>query len=235
MANSWFRFQQFEVNQANCAMKISTDAVLLGALASYDSPSYILDIGTGTGVIALMLAQRFPSAKIEAVEIDGGAGSQAKENFKQSPFSDRLDLCISKIQEYTPSHKFELIVSNPPYFSDHLKSLDVKRKQALHTDELSFAELIASVDCLLTLEGLFWLILPPRQMQDFIQEAERNQLFLQQKFTVQDRHEKKILREICSFSRKNSHPKESEIFIKNDDGSPHTSYAKLAKGFLLNF
>ncbi|MFT5773225.1 MAG: tRNA1Val (adenine37-N6)-methyltransferase, partial [Algoriphagus sp.] len=121
MGNSWFQFQQFRINQDRCAMKISTDAVLLGALAEADEPKHILDIGTGTGVIALMLAQRFSEAKIVAVELDEQAAMQAGENFEHSRFSEQLSISHAAIQDFSVSNKFDLIVSNPPYFTAHLK------------------------------------------------------------------------------------------------------------------
>lgn len=235
MANSWFQFQQFRIDQDNCAMKVSTDAVMLGALADAGSPREILDVGTGTGVIALMLAQRFPEAKIQAVEIDPQAAAQALDNFRSSPFSGRLELWKGRFQDFQPSEKYDLIVSNPPYFPDHLKSSDVQRNMALHTDELSFRDLLGKMIQLLKTDGEFWLILPQRQMQDFQKEAASHGLFLRIKFTLQDKPGKRILREIGSFSRKKTEFKAAAIFIKNEDGTPHESYTALVSGFLLGF
>ncbi|REG92121.1 tRNA1(Val) (adenine(37)-N6)-methyltransferase [Algoriphagus antarcticus] len=235
MANSWFQFQQFRVNQDKCAMKISTDAVMLGALAHAVSPEEILDVGTGTGVIALMLAQRFPEAAIHAVEIDLQAASQAFENFRSNTFSDRMQLWEGRFQDFEPQQKFDLIVSNPPYFPDHLKSSDAQRNMALHTDELSFQDLLEKVVQLLKEDGQFWIILPPRQMLDFQKEADKYGLFLGTKFTLQDKPGKQILREICAFSKNQNEFETSAIFIKNEDGSPHESYGSLVSGFLLGF
>ena len=235
MANSWFQFQQFRINQDRCAMKISTDAVMLGALADSVFPKEILDVGTGTGVIALMLAQRFPDAKIQAVEIDAQAAAQALENFHMNTFSDRMQLWEGKFQEFESQQKYDLIVSNPPYFPDHLKSSDAQRNMALHTDELSFQDLLDKVTQLLAEDGQFWVILPPRQMQDFQKEAERKGLFPARKFTLQDKPGKRIQREICAFSRSQDGVETSAIFIKNEDGTPHETYAGLVSGFLLGF
>ncbi|RAI89895.1 tRNA1(Val) (adenine(37)-N6)-methyltransferase [Algoriphagus yeomjeoni] len=235
MANSWFQFQQFRVNQDRCAMKISTDAVMLGALADASFPREILDVGTGTGVIALMLAQRFSEAKIQAVEIDSEAAAQALGNFRANIFSDRMQLWEGRFQDFQPEQTFDLIVSNPPYFPDHLKSPDAQRNRALHTDELSFGDLLEKVDVLLKEDGRFWLILPPRQMQDFQKEAGEKGLFAERKFTLQDRPGKRIQREICAFSRTQKELETSAIFFKNEDGTPHESYARLVSGFLLGF
>jgi tRNA1Val (adenine37-N6)-methyltransferase len=235
MANSWFQFQQFRVNQDRCAMKISTDAVMLGALAEALMPGEILDVGTGTGVIALMLAQRFPEAQIQAVEIDAEAASQALENFRSNTFSERMQLWEGSFQDFEPQQKYDLIVSNPPYFPDHLKSSDVQRNMALHTDELSFQDLLGKVVELLVEDGQFWVILPPRQMQDFQKEAASHGLFSRAKFTLQDKPRKRIQREICAFSRNQNEFETSAIFIKNEDGTPHESYSDLVSGFLLGF
>lgn len=216
-------------------MKISTDAVMLGALADAVSPKAILDVGTGTGVIALMLAQRFADAKIQAVEIDSKAASQAMDNFRSNTFSGRMQLCEGRFQDFEPHQKYDLIVSNPPYFPDHLKSSDAQRNMALHTDELSFADLLEKVNLLLEESGQFWIILPPRQMQDFQEKAEKHGLFLGTKFTLKDKPGKRIQREICAFSREQNEVEVIAIFIKNEDGTAHESYAGLVRGFLLGF
>ena len=216
-------------------MKISTDAVMLGALADAATPGKILDVGTGTGVIALMLAQRFAEAEIQAVEIDSQAAAQALENFRANTFSNRMQLWEGRFQDFEPLQQYDLIVSNPPYFPDHLKSTDAQRNMALHTDELSFADLLEKVDSLLELKGKFWLILPPRQMQDFREKAQKYGLFLETKFTLQDKPRKRIQREICAFSRSEKELETAAIFIKNEDETPHESYARIVSGFLLGF
>lgn len=216
-------------------MKISTDAVMLGALADTASPKEILDVGTGTGVIALMLAQRFADAKIQAVEIDLQAASQALDNFRSNTFSDRMQLWEGRFQDFDPQQKYDLIVSNPPYFPDHLKSSDAQRNMALHTDELSFEDLLEKVELLLEESGKFWIILPPRQMQDFQEKGEKHGLFQETKFTLQDKPGKRIQREICAFSRTQNEVGVTSIFIKNEDGTPHESYARIVSGFLLGF
>jgi len=223
------------VNQDRCAMKISTDAVILGALAESDSCENILDIGSGTGVIALMLAQRFPFANIIGVEIDDEAASQARENFSESPFSEQLTIWEGDFLNFPVSDKFDLIVSNPPFFPNHLKSADYKRNQALHTDSLSFQDLIEKVNELLDESGAFWVILPPRQMEDLLSEATKNHLFANKKFSIQDKPSSKIYREICSISRKSGRCESVAIIIKNDRGDAHPSYSNLMIGFLRDF
>jgi tRNA1Val (adenine37-N6)-methyltransferase len=237
MGNSWFQFQQFRVAQDRCAMKISTDAVLLGSLVQSKAPKQILDIGTGTGVIALMLAQRFPEAQLTALELDPEAASQAKENCEQSPFSERLTVLQGRFQDFSVEQRFDLLVSNPPFFPDHLPTSDPKRQQALHTDSLSFAELLHKASQLLAPSGSFWVILPPRQMQDFIQYATGHGLFPNTRMGIRDNAAKPIHREVVSFtfSEPLARVLPEELLLKNGDGSYSERYQQLISGFLLGF
>ena len=235
MGNSWFQFQQFRIHQDRCAMKISTDAILLGTLITAENPSKILDIGTGTGVIALMLAQRFPVSAVTAIEIDEDAAEQADENFKESKFSNRLSLFHGRFQDFPEAGKFDLIVSNPPFFPDHLKSYDSKRNKALHTDELPFSELIEKTGRLLSPHGSFWVILPPRQMQDFEVLTEKSGLYSFQKVRVKDSLAKPIYREICGFSFSEVEKKETELILKEENGTYSEAYSSLLSGFLLGY
>ena len=237
MGNSWFQFQQFRVAQDRCAMKISTDAVLLGSLVQSDGPKQILDIGTGTGVVALMLAQRFPGASITALELDPEAASQANENCEQSPFSKRLTVLQGRFQDFAVEERFDLLVSNPPFFPDHLPASDPKRQQALHTNSLSFEELLHKASQVLTPYGSFWVILPPRQMQDFIQYATGNGLFPRTRVGIRDTAAKPIHREVVSFTFSEPLPstRPEEIVLKNEDGSYSERYRHLISGFLLGF
>lgn len=237
MGNSWFQFQQFRVAQDRCAMKISTDAVLLGSLVQSEGPKRILDIGTGTGVISLMLAQRFPKATITALELDSEAASQARENCELSPFSDRLTVLQGRFQDFSVEERFDLLVSNPPFFPDHLPASDPKRQQALHTDSLSFAELLRKASQILTPSGSFWVILPPRQMQDFIQYGAAHGLFPRTRVGIRDTAAKPVHREVVSFTFSEaiaSTPPE-EILLKNEGGSYSARYQQLISGFLLGF
>lgn len=160
---SIFRFKQFNIDQTGCAMKINTDGVLLGVLAQADHPQHILDIGTGTGVIALMLAQRFSDARVDAVEIDEDAAKTAHKNFKASPFACRLLAHAAGFETYFEQHvdkKFDLIVSNPPFFLNSLVSPGNKKNLARHTDEGFYDKLINAVAEHLTQTGVCALILP---------------------------------------------------------------------------
>ncbi len=157
-----FRFKQFSVDQTNCGMKVNTDAALLGAIAHNDHTGRILEIGTGTGVIALMLAQRYPSALIDAVEIDEMAADTAELNFRNSPFAPKISLIRSSFEEHFASIRvtYDLIVSNPPYFINSLRSDDPSKCVARHTNEDFFRNLVSGSLQHLTSAGLLYLILP---------------------------------------------------------------------------
>ena len=163
-----FRFKQFAVEQDDVAMKVGTDGVLLGAWANCGGAKRILDIGTGTGVIALMLAQRNDEAQVYAVEIDETATHRARSNFDMSSWAERLNVECCAIQEFAPSEKFDLVISNPPYFVDSLQCPDAKRTTARHTQDLTFEELDKAVCRLLAESGRFALILPTAEFEKYL-------------------------------------------------------------------
>ncbi|NJN77877.1 MAG: methyltransferase [Saprospiraceae bacterium] len=152
-----FRFKQFQIHQDKTAMKVGTDGVLLGAWADVLESESILDIGTGTGLIALIIAQRNQNAMVDAVEIDESSYEQAKQNFEESSWTKRLNIYQSSIQDYAKNcgKQYDLIVSNPPYFVNSTKSKQEDKNQVRHTDSLSFEELIKSVNILLEISGRF--------------------------------------------------------------------------------
>lgn len=158
-----FKFKQFDVDQSGCAMKINTDGVLLGAFAQADAMRAVLDIGTGTGVIALMLAQRFAHVQIDAVEIDHSAAQTAECNLQNSPFGQRLKvypLGFSEYQQTYPERKYDLIVSNPPFYINSLEADNQKTNLAKHAGRTFFEDLINTIARQLTPHGSCWLILP---------------------------------------------------------------------------
>lgn len=178
-----FRFKQFVVWHDKCAMKVNTDGVLLGAWADSSQATRILDIGTGTGLIALMLAQRNAHALIDAVEIEHNAHQQATFNFAQSPWATRLQAHLTAVQQWataTPT-RYDLIVSNPPFFEigKHSTSQQQNRQTARYTGSLSHETLLHTAYHLLSEQGVFSLILPSQQGQSFIEQATtKNSFFL---------------------------------------------------------
>ncbi|MDX5340534.1 MAG: methyltransferase [Cyclobacteriaceae bacterium] len=235
MGNSWFQFQQFKIHQDRCAMKISTDAVLLGSLADCWNARTILDVGTGTGVVALMLAQRAPHARIMAVEIDADASKQAMENFRESPFSERLDLFFGRFQDFLHPNQFELLVSNPPYFENHLKSKDPKRNKALHTDELSFRDLAEHTQRWLSPSGQIWIILPPRQMEELRRFFLSVGLRERKRIRIRDREASQVFREVCGFRFEEGEIDLKDLVLKDENGGFSPGYQRLLSGFLLGY
>jgi len=237
MPKSFFQFKQFGVYQDNCAMKISTDGVLLGAFSGKGSPKQVLEIGIGTGVVSLMMAQRFPKAVFTGLEIDQEACLQASSNAGNSPWGNRINFFHQSFQDFYPSEnqKFDLIISNPPYYPDHLKSNDPRKNLALHNDSLPFSILMEGTSRLLASEGEFWVILPFHQMKSLEMEALKVGLFPSQSLIIRDKPIKPILRVIRSFSFYKEKGFSNELCIKYDNNAYSKDYADLLKDFLLIF
>ncbi|MFI3247977.1 MAG: methyltransferase [Rikenellaceae bacterium] len=233
-----FRFKRFAIEDDRSSMKVGTDGVLLGAWVDIcGDEGRILDIGTGSGLIALMMAQRSANSKIDAVEIEESSAEQAAENIAASEWSDRVDLIHSDIKCYTPQCKYDLIVTNPPYFVDSLLSPDSGRTTARHTTQLSFSELIDSITRLLKEDGRLALILPVAESQVFDKEAV-GRLSLIRRCEVYGREDlpaKRYMSEylLSSDSRAVSHEK---IVIEGEKRGQYTDeYRELTRDFYLKF
>ena len=185
MSNPFFQFKQFTVRHDKCAMKVGTDGVLLGAWAGTESCNRILDIGTGTGLIAPMLAQR-SKADIDAIDIDAYACRQAQENAESSPFAGRINVIHSALADFAHAgtHKYDLIVSNPPYFVDSLKCPDLQRNTARHTDTLTWEALLQDSRKLLAPGGRIALILPYDRKEHLADCIRRENLSLSKEIAV---------------------------------------------------
>lgn len=207
--NSGFQFQQFYVSHDKCAMKVGTDGVLLGALAT--GGKNILDIGTGTGLCALMMAQRFSDADITAIDIDNDACEQATENVADSPFSERIKVLHTSLKDYASDSEghYDAIISNPPYFEEALHCPDKSRNDARHTSSLPFSELISCSKQLLTDDGTLTLILPTTALSRIESECAYANMFIVRKIYIRTT-EKKAPKRIVLFIRKHSAPVESE-------------------------
>ena len=231
---SGFRFKQFAVEQDDVAMKVGTDGVLLGAWAACDGAKRILDIGTGTGVISLMLAQRNSEAEIHAVEIDEIATKRARSNFDLSPWAERLEVENCAVQEFGADEKFDLIISNPPYFVDSLLPPDAKRSTARHTHDLSFEELDKAVCRLLADEGRFALILPITEFEKYLTIT---QLHLARRCDVYPKVGAAIKRVMAEFAlHATAEVKHETITIEQDKRGDYTDeYRALTKDFYLKF
>ena len=202
MGSDRFDFQQFSIQQDRCAMKVGIDAVVLGTSAEIPSFCYhALDIGTGTGILALMLAQRSPATAVDAVENEPSAATQAAENVAASPFASQVTVHQTAIQAFRPKHTYDLIICNPPYFSDSLPSPNAARQQARHTTTLSHADLLASVARLLNPTGSFWTILPFEGHLAFVRTANSYHLKPAKQIRVAPFPDKSPNRIILQFTR----------------------------------
>lgn len=198
MPNPFFSFKQFTVYHDRCAMKVGTDGVLLGAWTDVEFAARILDVGSGTGLISLMLAQR-SRAQITAVDIDADAVLQARENIEASPWKDRIEVKLHDVCSYAPDACFDVIVSNPPYFVNSLKCPDGQRNTARHADTLDFDRLISSAARLLLPEGAFSAIIPTDGMELFLTLASGCGFYLSRKTLVKtkpDATPKRVLLEL---------------------------------------
>ena len=233
-----FRFKQFSVDQSGCAMKINTDGVLLGALAQGENPQHILDIGTGTGVIALMLAQRFTDAQIDAVEIDAIAAETAGNNFKNSPFSNRLTVSPVSFEDYFEGHldkKYDLIISNPPFHINSLESPKAKKTLAKHADGDFFEVLIKHVAEHLTGNGLCWLVLPLETSALVKTLADQHLLYLQKIISVHSFEESAPHREIIRFGLQNVEITAGQFIIYDEPKVYSKIYEDTLKDFFTIF
>lgn len=202
MANSFFQFRQFTIHQERCAMKVGTDGTLLGAWASApDKECCILDIGTGTGLIALMMAQRFPKASITAVDIDEDAVSQAKENVLASPFADRINVLHRDVTMMDDTEKYDSIVCNPPFFDHSLICPDQQRTGARHTVTLNYQQLTEATYSLLKSDGCFSVIIPSDYRSQIESEALLRGCFISRVCSIQTTPSKKPKRYMIEFTK----------------------------------
>ena len=234
--NNYFQFKQFKIIQEKAAMKVGTDGVLLGAWTRISDAKTILDIGTGTGVIALMMAQR-SEAGITGIEIEKKATLEASENVNHSPWKNRISVENISFLEFvkTNDKKFDLIISNPPFFVDNQKSRDKDLAIAKHNDLLPFSEMISGSIKLLQKDGRLALILPVEPAQIFIESACKKGLFLNRLTKVRPYNRKEIHRYLMEFSENKSETETDELNIHEDDGSGFTQkYKTLTREFYLH-
>lgn len=238
MPNDYFEFKKFKIKQDQCAMKVGTDAVLLGSWITPNGSAKILDIGTGTGVIALMLAQK-SNATITAIDIDANSTEQARINVQESVFREKINVIHTSFQELTKSSElqFNLIVTNPPYFIDSHKSISDKRSIARHTDTLSFDDLLDGVKKLLEPKGKFCLILPKKEALLFREMAIAKGLYLSKLLRVRTRKEKDSeKRHLMQFEFKESEFSETTLVIEEDSHRNYTQeYKAFTKEYYLHF
>lgn len=231
-----FKFKQFTIHQDRCAMKIGTDGVLLGAWVSLkNNPFSVLDIGAGTGVLALMLAQRCQAEIIDAIEIDADAYEQCAENFENSIWNDRLFCYHASIQEFAEeiNDKYDLIISNPPFYTEEYKSKNKQRDTARFQDAMPFDHLIQSVVSLLSERGLFSVIIPFKEKDKFIQLADSQNLYPQKITNVKGNPTSSLVRSMVTFGFEKLPCIEDELTIETERHQFTEDYINLTKDFYL--
>jgi len=229
---SGFAFKQFKVEHDLCAMKVSTDGILLGAWANLAGANSLLDIGTGTGLLALMCKQRRPALSITAVEIDENAYNQVLQNVANSPWPN-IAIKHQTIQSFNSDAPFDVIISNPPYFNHSLKGNNAARNTARHTDGLSFEELINAFKRLSHSQSRFSLILPNTEALVFIELATQKGLYLNAHCQVKATPSKPISRSLMTFSYLESQTDNSTLCIRELNNNYTTDYITLCKAFYL--
>ena len=234
--NKPFSFKQFEVHQDRCAMKIGTDGVLLGCWAPVDNVYSVLDIGAGTGVISLIIAQRSTAETIDAVEIDEDAYEQTVENFERSPWGDRLFCYHASFQEFFTEidDKYDLIISNPPFYTENYKTDDKKRDLARFEDALPFEHLLYGASKLLSDTGRLVIILPYKAEEEIITVAEQFHLYPQKITRVKGSYDAETKRSliVLGFGRKEIIYDELVVEITRHQYTDE--YIELTKDFYLN-
>ncbi|PQJ22837.1 tRNA (adenine-N(6)-)-methyltransferase [Tenacibaculum sp. SG-28] len=234
-----FKFKEFTIHQDKCAMKIGTDGVLLGAWCSLENiPDTILDIGSGTGILALMMAQRSSASIIDAIEIDEDAFEQTVQNFELSDWGDRLYGYHASCKEFTAEiveegETYDLIISNPPFYSDTYPSNDSARNKARFTVHLSFEELLASVAKMLAKDGNFAVIIPFKEEAYFTNIAKKYHLHVTRRCRVKGNDKTEIKRSLLELSFRETIVKSEELTLEKDRHQYTDAYRNLVKDFYL--
>lgn len=234
MPNSYFQFKRFKIDQDQCGMKVTTDACFFGAVIPVWHQMQVLDIGTGTGLLSLMLAQK-GATSIDAIEIDQQAYEQARNNFEASPWKEHIQVWHSALQEYRTNKTFQLVICNPPFFKGSQKGTKSNKNKALHADFLSMEALVKHAAALLDASGEFWVMYPEKEMKQFMTIAQAHGLFPGTEFVLRNEPDSPVFRKIQCFSKyTNTQPNTIEVAIRNKDKSYTRGFSSWLKDFYLH-
>ena len=233
MANDYFQFKQFTIRQEKCAMKVGTDGVLLGSWTDLTHARRLLDIGTGTGLMAIMAAQRNLELIIDAIEIDPAAFEQARENANNSPWRERIHLFQCEVQAFTPTYKYDIIICNPPFFINSTKNPELNRTLARHCETLSHEDILQVSDNLLLPGGKLCVILPVNEAKHFIELTQGKKWFVNKLSTVYPTPDKAPKRQLIELSKVKKYLVEDSIILEIERHTLHESYANLTRDFYL--
>jgi tRNA1Val (adenine37-N6)-methyltransferase len=235
MSNAYFAFKQFIVHQDRCAMKVSTDACIQGAWTPVpQGAKRVLDIGAGTGLLSLMIAQRAPGVHIDAIELDAAAAEQAAENVAGSPFSAQIDVRQGDATALQPSKPYDLIICNPPFFRNSLQGPDAARRAARHGRSLNAGSIVTLILAHLAPGGAACLMWPQSEQEAFRLQARSQGLYLRSRLLVRDRAGSRINRAIGMYGLQAAEPEDHELVIKQADGSYTSDFTRMLAPFYLH-
>lgn len=226
-----FEFKYFKVRQCDSTMKVGTDAMILGALVQTNEHINALDVGTGTGVLALMMAQKSTSLKIQAIDVDEPSYFESCYNFEQSPWKHRINSLLGDFLSYEFAQKFDLIVSNPPYYSTYNENKDARKAKARHVSSLQVKPFLKKISNILTDEGCFWVIIPFSDLHEWQSIAEENGLRMARRIELRGKAGKTPIRCVLMMDFKSTNTDVKTFSIRNDDNSYSDEYIALTKEF----
>ena len=232
MSEEVFHFQQFDVFHSGAAMKVGTDGVLLGLLANAEGKR-ILDVGTGSGLVALLLAQRNTGARIVGIDIDSGAARQAQTNFQNSPFCERMESLCADINLYNPKEKFDVLACNPPYYNNSPKTSSFARDKARLTETLSLNQLIEATCRLLSDDGRLSVVLPSDTADDFVHQCWLAGLHLKRRIWIRTKAEKPRKRVVLNLGRLEGSVEDCELALMTAEGTRTKAYQTLIENYFV--
>ena len=228
---SVFRFKHFDIQQSRSSMKVGTDAMILGSLIDVEGHTNALDVGTGTGVLSLMITQRNPIINCVGIDLDKESIEEARTNFSESIWSDRLSVVSGDFLKANFEQNFNLIISNPPYYTSTLENDNARKAQARHVSSLPIDQFVSKATELLTREGKFWIIIPFDDIEKWKREASKNRMSVDRMIEISGKENQHPNRCVLCFSKLKSETKIESLAIRNQVGEYSKAYRELTKEY----